>query len=248
LIRTLTDIQTCTPQAFLFGGTLRDLMVCGASAIPRDVDVVVGDISSQALRAALASHLDRETRFGGLRLEVEGWFFDVWTLKDTWAFRQGILKHQSFQDLPKTTFLNVEAVAADLNVRRGQKRCVYANGFFEGLLSRTVEINLEENPFPELCVVRSLITAAELGYAIGPRLSRYLVHYGTKAPMEQLIHVQESHYGRIRCSEGRLASWIDAIRIQLRTSSKTSARLPDWSHRQSMIWDTPVAVRSSLST
>ena len=62
--------------------------------------------------------------------------------------------------MPKTTFLNVEAVAVELNPRPTRSRKLYESGFFEGVATETIEINLEENPFPDLCVARSLLTAA----------------------------------------------------------------------------------------
>lgn len=89
--------------------------------------------------------------------------------------------------MPKTTFLNVEAAAVELATVHGKSRRIYTHGFFEALADRTLEINFEENPFPALCVVRALITAARLQFLIGPKLSKYLVHYGRIFSGEELV-------------------------------------------------------------
>jgi hypothetical protein len=242
LVRTLRDIGT-HGAAYLFGGTLRDLMVFGPSVAPRDVDVVVSGARIASLARSLGDRIRRETRFGGLHLEAGGWLFDVWPLSDTWAFRYGGVAFRGAWDLPKTTFLTVEAVAVDLAVRPGSARRVYANGFFEALSSKTIEINFEENPFPELCVVRSLVTAARLRFAIGPRLARYIVHHASRVPTEQLIDVQRSHYGCVKCHEDEMQSWITAIRDQVERFSGRTVRLPVIEHRQLELWQDPAAAR-----
>lgn len=212
-------------------------MVGGASVIPRDIDVVVGYTTNEDLTMTLMDRLTRRTRFGGLHLNSGGWLFDVWPLQETWAFREGHVTCQGFSDLPKTTFLDVEAVAVELNPKRGTARRVYTNGFFEAISSRTIDINLEENPCPELCVVRSLITAAKLGFALGPRLARYVAYHGKKASMEELVEFQQSHYGHVYCCRDELSVWIKSIEQQARHSKRLVARLPLPSHRQLKLWN-----------
>ena len=97
----------------------------------------------------------------------------------------------------RTTFLNVEAATISLNVQRGA-RMVHAHGFFEGIKSKTLDINLEENPFPELAAIRTLITAYKLNYGLSRRLARYVIHYTNRTPFEQLVQIQFSHYGFAR--------------------------------------------------
>ncbi len=39
-------------------------------------------------------------------------------------------------------------------------------GFFEALQSRVLDINYEENPYPALAAVRSIVTATKLRYSL----------------------------------------------------------------------------------
>lgn len=232
----LSELRASPVQIYLFGGLLRDLTVYGMKAKPRDIDIVVEQLSTQELYPYLLRHVKRETRFGGLHLDNQGWLFDVWPLHETWAFRNQVIHNTDVSELPKTTFLNVEAVVIQLSSYRGKGRCIYSSGFFEGISNKVVEINLEENPFPALCVVRSLITAARLQFQIGPRLARYIAHHMRKISMEELIDVQRHHYGTVKCRQNQLFLWHKAIEAQLRASKTSSVHLPGTEIRQLTLW------------
>jgi hypothetical protein len=227
---------------YLFGGALRDLMVAGPSAVPRDVDLVIAGAQSKALEDALAVHVKRRTRFGGLHLGVDDWMIDIWPLRETWAFREQHVE-TGFSMLPRTTFLNVEAVAVELAPRRGRRRVVYAHGFFEGVLDGVVEINFEENPFPTLCVVRGLITAARLQFRLGPRLARYVLHYSGLSSIEELVDVQRSHYGYVRASPDELHTWLAAVSDQVSSRPCGPVSLPVSRSRQLEFWTDPASSR-----
>ena len=222
---TLRQIQEEARSAYLFGGAIRDMMNSGASAMPRDLDIVVSDITDSMLQV-LEANMIRRTRFGGFHLDSQGWAFDVWGLPDTWAFREGIVDGRDFSDLPKTTFLNIHAIVAEITPRKGKKRRIYANGFFEAFANKTIDINCEENPFPNLCIVRAFLAAAKFDFAIAPRLAKYIVHHVSHCEVEELVQVQREHYGRVYGDADILRQWLKMTRDQLRTSSQESVRLP----------------------
>lgn len=224
-------IQRLGLPAVVFGGGLRDLAL---SLRPRDVDIVVDADSLDPLFADLREFPHRQTRFGGFHFRIHGWRLDIWTLRETWAFKSGIVSPPSFSNLPKTTFLNVEAVAADLLPQEGGTRKLYANGFFEALASQVVETNLENNPFPDLCVVRALLTAVRLDFDIGPRLARYISEKGRNLKKDQIEQIQSKHYGEVKCDPTEMVSWIayvhellqgKASRIRLPSSKKETMAL-----------------------
>jgi hypothetical protein len=208
-------IQERQWKAVIFGGVIRDLAVFGPAERPRDVDVVVSeDVPNHELESAFGKWIVRRTRFGGLHLLVDKWMFDIWNVAGTWGIIElGVAA--TFDVLPKTTFLNVEAIAAEIGTTKGQQRALYTHGFFEALESKSVEINLKENPFPALCVVRSLLTAARLNFSIGPALGDYIVRYARDSSIRELVEVQRSHYGVVRVPEPRLDAWINSIDVQL---------------------------------
>ncbi|MCU1254023.1 MAG: hypothetical protein JWM83_322 [Candidatus Angelobacter sp.] len=234
LISALRRIREHNMSAFVFGGALRDLMVNGPSAEPRDVDVVVDCSSIDDLVGLFSDYVVRKTRFGGLHLNVRGWAVDIWPLSQTWALRESLVDARDFHALPKTTFLNVEAVTAEISPSHGGKRQLYEHGFFEAVQSRTLDINLEENPFPELCTVRSLITASSLRFNLSKRLARYILHYLHRTPFEELIAVQLNHYGFTRCDLDCLRLWDSSISSQIGTTERIAPLT--LSPRQMLFW------------
>ena len=203
-------------------------MVYGPGARIRDVDIVVAGATVADIATVFRDSVRRRTRFGGVSLNVQGWRFDIWPLEQTWAFREGILPRSDISELPKSTFLNVEAVAVDLE--HEGTRNVYEHGFFQGITKRVVEINLEDNPHPDLCIVRSLFIAARLGFSIGPRLVRYVAKHSSVYTMAELLQVQRSHYGGVKHGPDELQLWLAGIRRHASKSGDEtfSLRAPAW--------------------
>ncbi len=232
IVRTLQDIRRANVRAVLFGGTLRSLLLSRLQdqrfGRPRDIDIVVAGTSLDSLREKFRSIITRETRFGGLRLERMNWQFDVWPLHRTWAFVEDGTREPRFSALPWTTFFNLEAIAVDVWVRPGRSRTVYSGDdqFFEGVMSQTVEINREDNPFPTLCVVRALVLASSIGFAVGPRLARYLTVNGPGLSDAELEGMQLKHYGRIRCEVGTMRKWLEHVSSCHARNSRSPITLP----------------------
>jgi hypothetical protein len=188
------------------------------------------------LREKFSAIITRETRFGGLQMERRNWQFDVWPLQRTWAFLQDERETPRFAELPFTTFFNLEAIAVDVWASPGRPRTIYSGDdqFFSGIISRTVEINREDNPFPALCVVRSLVMALATGFAIGPRLARYLACERAMVTNAELEDVQRKHYGRIRCDTGTMRLWLDHIAESNARDDQSVVSLPI--PRQMSLW------------
>ncbi len=214
------DLRQSRVPAVLFGGTLRSLLVSrifhDKPGRPRDIDIVVSGTTTAQLEERFRGIVARRTRFGGLRLERGDWQFDVWPIEETWAF-----KHDhgggtaDFAALPRTTTFNLEAVAVEAWPCAGRPRALFSGDeqFFEGIISRTIELNREKSPFPELTVVRGLILARELRFKIGPRLVRYIGEVGASMNEDVLDRIQADHYGLIRMSSRALH---DSITIMVR--------------------------------
>ena len=173
-ILALREVVQLGCPVFLFGSQIRNLLLTKPRPAVRDLDVVVGGISAAQPASSLGAKVTRPTRFGGLHAEIREAQLDLWPVSDTWAFRHLGVGSGSFADLPRTTFLDIEAVTAELTTAPGRARRIYAHGFFESLLNRCIDINLEDNPFPELCVVRSLVTAVRLRFSLGRKLDTQL--------------------------------------------------------------------------
>ncbi len=226
-------------EAYIVGGTIRDIIlgpkIVGSGAYyPRDVDIVVVGVDNEEIRAVFKHLYDRDTRFGGVHLidyKPEGWkvMFDVWALQATWGFTvQALPMHiSSFPQLP---FLNLDTAVVEIQALRGRPRQVFENGFVEGINERTIEINFEPNPYPEICMVRALIMAAKLGFTIGPRLFDFVLRRAESTPISVLMDAQRSHYGSDRCEAETLLNWLKTLEQQASdgfTTGNITMKIPD---------------------
>jgi len=242
LIAALGRLMERDLPAVIFGGAARDLMVHGSGTEPRDVDIVVDRTSVAQLTEIFADFLVRRTRFGGLTLNIRGWTVDIWPLSDTWALREFRIGSGDFEALTRTTFLNVEAVIVDLMPIRNKGRRVFASGFFEGVQNRTLDINLKENPFPELCAIRTLVTASKLRFQLTERLAKYVLRQFAKTPLEQLVHIQLNHYGCARFDTDTIYRWSKVIEAQIGTAA--IIKLPVQEPIQTKLWQEPRQIAS----
>ena len=243
IARTFRDLRESKAHAVFFGGTLRSLLLARMSpqrmtriGRPRDIDIVFDGINLDDLRSQFSSMVSRETRFGGLQLKRSNMQFDVWPLNRTWSFVHDETPTPTFSDLPYTTFFNVEAIAVDVWAEPGSTRSIYSGDdqFFAGMLSRTIEINREDNPFPVLSVARSLIMASSLGFAIGPNLSRYLVTHGPSISSSEFETIQNKHYGQLRMAPDSMRELIVEIRRKVERGDVVPFKIP--ALRQQMLW------------
>ena len=231
ILDVIQDLRQSNIHAVLFGGTLRSLLVSrifqGRPGRPRDVDVVITGASLSRLEERFSDILTRRTRFGGLQLKRGAWQFDVWPLGETWAFRQDRISGLAdFAALPATTPFNLEAIAVEAWPCAGGRRALFSGNdqFFEGILSRTVELNRVDNPFPELTVIRALVMASELRFRIGPRLAGYIGDIGPSISDEVVDQIQASHYGHVRIASRTLHQLIEMV--AQRSSRREGCALP----------------------
>jgi hypothetical protein len=210
----------------LFGGVLRDLVVLGRRHYPRDVDVVLQRGTTEAILNDFSEQQFRLNRFGGVHLTLNRWAFDVWPLEKTWAFIQNRHLAPTAANLPKTTFLDVEAIAVTLNGpnRIGQ---IISNGFFEAIERRCIGINYRDNPFPGLSAVRALVTASKLQFAISMDLAQYYLSAVAELGVRELIYAQELHYGKVLFRESELQLLRDYFSREAEISQQESVLLPD---------------------
>ena len=190
---------------FAFGGVPRGLDAHGGRYIPRDLDLVFDDSHFEEFAHFFSSEIRRRTRFGGLHLFLNGLEVDAWPRSTTWAFREGLVDGASFARLPETTFLNYDGVVLQFATRPGQARRVYAEGLEKTKKRGALDIELEPNPFPALCVVRSLRLSAGHQLPITPRLAHYCWSELATRNLDEFVRAQESHYGVVQFDQGTLS-------------------------------------------
>lgn len=202
LVRTVSESGWV---AYLFGGVPRGLDRQGPSYVARDLDLVFRDDHFEAFQRSFSRSVVRQTRFGGVHLNVEGLEIDAWPLSSTWAFRERHVLYASFESLPKTTFLNADGIVVEFGPRPGHPRRIYRDGLDKLEDSQELEIELEANPFPALCVVRSLKLSSDWQIPMGARLVEYCLKTMATLPLEAFLEVQTRHYGSVYFDATRLA-------------------------------------------
>jgi hypothetical protein len=229
ILQVLQDLKHPDVRAVLFGGTLRTLLVSRLFerrfGRPRDIDVVVLGVPLAELERRFNGITVRHTRFGGLKLQNGDWEFDVWPLEETWAFRKDKAVAR-FEDLPSTTTFNLEAIAVEVWPKDGKPRELFSghDQFFQGILTRTLELNRTDSPFPELTVVRAVIMASELGFRIGPYLGAYISEIGPTLNEKAIEEIQAHHYGYSRMTGHTLKEIVQEI--SRRSLTQESIELP----------------------
>jgi hypothetical protein len=225
----LRQIQMVDPRSFLCGGAVRDILMSKLRGkkyiIPRDLDIVLSFEKPDKIAALFSNYYQRRNRYGGIEIHHKYWHVDIWSLEKTWAFEQKLVRGSSFRDFPSTTFLDIEAIAVQLFSKQGVKREIYSKGFFEAILTNTIDINLEDNPNPEGCIVRALHVANKYSFKIGQKLAKYIAHFTHKTEMEELEQIFRNRY-LTRTTTDTLNFWINSIKEQLKTSQKSPVQLP----------------------
>jgi len=136
-------------DVYLFGGVLRDLALLGGKGFNSDIDIVVEGDWQSCIR-----YLDRigarRNKFGGYRLRVAGWDVDIWSAKETWAIKQGIVPYKGIASLTETTVLNWDAVLMNWRTRA----FVFRDRYLDEIQARLLDIVLDQNPDPIGMAVR----------------------------------------------------------------------------------------------
>lgn len=156
-------------RAFMFGGCVRDAVLMGATALPRDVDIVLDVPHLSALEPIWRTaglELISITGFGGIRVRRGPVIFDLWPLRETWAFQRGYVSGISFANLPRTTDLTTEAIAVEI----GGDREVHDAGFVAAIREGLIDLNLEPSPSAARTLCRALRVSSRFGFRFGARL------------------------------------------------------------------------------
>jgi len=173
---TLDSIAEKLPETVIFGGMVREFALGNARNFSSDIDLVT--LASQAeIYQVIKAFSPVKNKYGGFRFVVSKRIYDIWAFEDTWAFREGILKGDSFSDLFNTTFFNLDSALFHL----GKKKCYLSNYYQHSVENKLLEINLEENPFPEKMAERAILMAIEKQLFIGPSLANYLLKNKSKS-------------------------------------------------------------------
>jgi hypothetical protein len=213
LIDRLADVG---PIA-IFGGMLRDLALDRIAAFKSDIDLVVARGDGERLHDALQPYAALRNRFGGYRFTYAGWKIDLWALEDTWAIKAGHVAGHDLEDLVSTTFFSWDAVVFEY----GSGAIHSHASFYESIEKRTVDINLEPNPFEIGAAGRALRLIQARAGRLQPRRSEWLYSRLEDIEAADICDWEAKHYGSalltptsINAIRGALASHVTMSRSE----------------------------------
>jgi len=201
-INTLKD----KTNVFIFSGIIRDYFLYKKHTPFRDIDLIIED--DLVIEDIFHNLIFRKNSYGGYKIKFDNIEIDLWVIKKTWALNQGQLKFEFdyLNTLPKTTFFNFSSIIYSLNA----KRFIIGIDFLRFLRDKKIELVLEDNPHPDLCIVNSFYYADKLNLAIGDKLKAYLKS-NYNDDRNCLESAQLKHFGKILYPANSLKERIEKI-------------------------------------
>jgi len=205
----IDDIRKENLTAYLFGGTVRDLLVLGAKTPPRDLDLVVDSNAFEYFRHQFQFDRMSSNRFGGIKCKFN-------------TFQKGYRTDVTFRSLPSTAFYNLDAIVAEIVPSKGKSRVIHECGFFKGMINRQIDYNLEITEHPELNAVRGFVLAQRTGFHFSNRLCKFLFDLFFIKKRKHYEDIQLQHYKRVRIPEEVLIWNFEQMRMILNKNPQST--------------------------
>jgi predicted nucleotidyltransferase len=191
--RELLTALAARQRVWIFGGMIRDIGLYGSKGFSSDIDVVV-EGSLQSLAGVFADFsivAEEQNKFGGLRFRYRNFDFDVWSLSDTWAFKQQHIHCFDETSLLNTTLMTWDSVLYDVI----EKKIISRDDYLEDLYRRRLELVLHETPNLPGSMIKILRTIYNKQVAVfGPNLREFLLRNLEYYDFEMLKTYEYDHY------------------------------------------------------
>lgn len=195
----LTNNYNC----YIFGGAIVDFIQRRSNH--RDVDFVIDNFDKE-LTYFIESFGGKKNSFGGYKIEIDRLIIDIWPLEKTWAFkRNNTLDFFLPMLLPSTSFFNATSVIFSLS----EKRLYWTEGFLKYIKEKKVDIVFEENPYPELCLIKTIDYLKD-NCEISSELKKYIKQFFT-IKIDLLESIQTKHFGYIKYSLKEIKDTLQSI-------------------------------------
>lgn len=159
-------------NVYVFSGIIRDFFLNNDNIpVARDIDLIIEDDLN--MEDTFNELIFSRNSFGGYKIKFDSVVVDLWVIKNTWALNQGQLKFEFdyLNSLPYTTFFNFSSILYSLN----EKKFIIGKDFLRFLRDKKIELVLDKNPYPKLCIINSFYYSDKLELTFGKKLKSYLV-------------------------------------------------------------------------
>ena len=179
-------------ELLFFGGSIRDIYLSPYNPpIPRDFDIAIKIANEDDFNSIIEKYEYDKNRFSGYKLKISNMEFDIWDLKNTWAFKHTNLL-PSEENLAKSVYLNIDGIVYNFNTSK-----LYDEILKTSIKNCELDIILEENPQIELKLLRALIFREKYKLDFSKKLMNVFRDY-TKSVEDNLIknlyELQRLHY------------------------------------------------------
>jgi predicted nucleotidyltransferase len=172
--RALINALAGQSHAWIFGGMIRDIGLFGRGGFKSDIDLVIELSREDLINTLKALNIDRYSmnKLGGVRFHYKGLDFDIWSINDTWAFKNRVVKFEDTHSLLNTTLMSWDSVLYDVK----NKQLISPDNYLHDLHHRRLELVLQKNPNEVGSVIKILRTIYNKHVQIiGPQLSDFLL-------------------------------------------------------------------------
>ncbi|USD14094.1 hypothetical protein ND894_19175 [Priestia megaterium] len=205
LINELVDKLSSEGDLLLFGGSVRNYFENQFKTLPRDFDIVVN--TTNEIDSYFKDYNFTKNRYGGFKVSICGIEFDIWTLENTWAFKEKKVSIAE-KNLTETVFLNLDSIVYNLS-----KGLLYSKLYEKALQTKTLDVVLHENPYVELNLLRALVFKKKYGFNLSCSLINYFRDCDSyhKDFFSILHDIQYSHYGKEILSKNEIYKEVSKI-------------------------------------
>ncbi|MEI7372109.1 hypothetical protein [Pectobacterium brasiliense] len=186
---TLIQALSQHGRLYVFGGLIRDIGLYTAHQFHSDIDLVFVGSKKQLEEALSERRLQEisENKFGGFRVKGFTVDIDIWSLEETWAFKQGIFPKGNIEveDLLHTTLMTWDSVLYDIQ----NSRIITTDSWLNDLRVGRLDLVLERTPDVSSALVRILRTIyGKDVLVLGERLCQFLATLLNRHSDQVLIH------------------------------------------------------------
>ncbi|WP_228433345.1 DNA methyltransferase [Chryseobacterium arthrosphaerae] len=213
IIRFIEDLSQFS-EIYIFSGVIRNFFI-DFKEKARDIDIVYqGD--DNKLNHFLSHYDYRRNSFNGYKINLAGFTIDLWRVDSTWAIINE--KHKEAGEvgeffneyiLPSSTFFNFSSIIFNYKT----KKFLYTKDFLDFLETKILDLVLEKNPLPELCIVNTIYYKEKFKLKISERLKRFCINNFKNYTAEQFDYIQQKHFNEIKYSYEDLKEYIEVFKM-----------------------------------
>jgi len=189
---------------YVFSGVIRNFFINPKHNI-RDLDLVFKTDNIKAVKQIVNLFNFSINSFGGFKININGLHIDFWNIEDTWAFS----KKKSFTVLHKelvladSSFFNFSSIVFDLRFQE----FIVTESFVDFLNKKEIDLVLEDNPYPPLCIVNTIYYSDTYQLKISKRLRRYFINHFKNYDSSDFDKVQLKHFKSVIYPYGMLNTY-----------------------------------------